>query len=365
MKARKNYQVAVLGGGHIGKAVMTLLRRYHGPWVPTLYDLPEVDLRDSALLSHVVEDNHIIISALPFFLTSKVAAEVAKQGNRMYFDFTEDLEVGRKVIWNVVNNKHRNNDEWAIVAPHCGLAPGAVSTIAYELMRKFDVVKDVKIRVGALPRSCDNPLSYYRSWSTNGLINEYLKQGEEIKNGQRVTTRALDDLNTVIIDGGAYEAFNTSGGAGTLLTSITDGLLSDICFSTSLNVNYQTLRYPGHCEKMRFLLWELEVPPTVAARIIDKTVPVCTQDVVVIHVEVKGIINNELAVRQYSNKIYGENGSVSGDGLTAIQLTTAGGALAVMEYAINNFVHTGNLILRNEKLTFDDIASSVFWRPYY
>ena len=56
--------------------------------------------------------------------------------------------------------------------PHCGLAPAANNICAAGMMNQFDTVNEVLMRVGALPRFTTNEMSYYLSWSTNGLINE-------------------------------------------------------------------------------------------------------------------------------------------------------------------------------------------------
>ena len=47
-----------------------------------------------------------------------------------------------------------------------------------------------------------------------------------------------------------YEAFNTSGGLGTL---------ADTYAGNVRTMNYKTLRYPGHCEKIHLLMNDLKL----------------------------------------------------------------------------------------------------------
>ena len=50
-----------------------------------------------------------------------------------------------------------------------------------------------------------------------------------------------------------YEAFNTSGGLGTLCETLEGQVRS---------LNYKTIRYPGHCDLMRVLLNDLRLQPS-------------------------------------------------------------------------------------------------------
>src|ERR1700761_8055418 len=81
---------------------------------------------------------------------------------------------------------------------------------------RFDTLRAVRLRVGPLPVYPSNALSYNLTWSTEGLINEYCEPCEAIVNGQRRETTALEELESFALDGVAYEAFNTSGGLGSL-----------------------------------------------------------------------------------------------------------------------------------------------------
>jgi len=52
------------------------------------------------------------------------------------------------------------------------------------------------------------------------------------------------------VDGLLYEAFNTSGGLGTWPIPMQGKVRT---------MNYKTLRYPGHCEKIHLLMKDLKL----------------------------------------------------------------------------------------------------------
>src|SRR5262249_23188054 len=159
--------------------------------------------------------------------------------------------------------------------PQCGLAPGFVTIVAGHLLGQLDSVRDLRLRVGALPRYPSNRLRYNLTWSTQGLINEYCNPCDAIADGKPGAGPPLERLERLSIDGVDYEAFNTSGGLGTLAQSLAGKLR---------NLSYKTIRYPGHCELMRFLLHDLGMRAHQAqlAEIFDRAIPSTPQDQVVI-----------------------------------------------------------------------------------
>ena len=76
------------------------------------------------------------------------------------------------------------------------------------------------MRVGALPVFPTNALKYNLTWSTDGLINEYCNPCESIRDGELIEVPALEELEAFSLDGVEYEAFNTSGGLGTLCETL-------------------------------------------------------------------------------------------------------------------------------------------------
>ena len=286
-------QVAVLGAGKIGALISWLLAHsgdYHvhvGDMLPEALQHFERELSHPNIQAHPVDIMErpalvrflreirveAVISALPFYCNRQVA-EAAGELNLHYFDLTEDVEVARAV---------RKISEKASTAfvPQCGLAPGFISIVAGDIMCRFVELDTVKLRVGALPQNPSNALKYALTWSTNGLINQYANPCQAIENGLPVTLQPLEGYESVELDGSPYEAFNTSGGLGTLAENYAGKVKK---------MNYKTLRYPGHCEKMRFLMNDLELrrDRETLARILENAVPRTLQDVVLLYVSVSG-----------------------------------------------------------------------------
>jgi len=219
-------KVLLLGGGKIGVAITAFLSDC-GDYRVTVADrdaaslsrMPEqnvtrrqVEIGDAASFARVVDGHDIVLSATPYNLTATVA-EAAKKSGAHYLDLTEDVESTRLI------RKLADGAATAFI-PQCGLAPGFISIVAADLTKKFDKLREVQMRVGALPVFPTNALKYNLTWSTDGLINEYCNPCESIRDGHRGEVPALEELEEFALDGTEYEAFNTSGGLGTLCDTL-------------------------------------------------------------------------------------------------------------------------------------------------
>jgi saccharopine dehydrogenase-like NADP-dependent oxidoreductase len=263
-----------------------------------------------------------------------------------YFDLTEDVEVTRNV---------RRIAEGAAQAfvPQCGLAPGFISIAANELIGHFDELRTVKLRVGALPQHPNNVLKYSLTWSTEGLINEYGNPCEAISDGRRIEAAPLEGLEEIEIDGTLYEAFNTSGGLGSL---------GETYGSRVQNMDYKTMRYPGHCSQMRLLMNDLKLnhDRSTLKRILENAVPQTLQDVVVIYVAVTGTQDGELREENYVNKVYPQK--IARRLWSAIQVTTASGICAVVDLVLSSGRFRG--FVRQEDFSLVDVLQNRFGRHY-
>lgn len=328
------HKVLILGAGKIGALISGLLgdsgdfdvqiadaNKDAAQAVAAKHDLDNVrpfaiDATDKAALTgHVTEHRPAsVISSLPFYCNPLVA-EVAREQGLHYFDLTEDVAVTEAV---------RKQSEGATTAfvPQCGLAPGFISIAANELISHFDAIRSVKLRVGALPQNPNNVLKYSLTWSTEGVINEYANLCESIVNGELTKVLALEGLEQIQIDGTEYEAFNTSGGLGSLAETYAGKVQ---------NMDYKTMRYPGHCEQMRLLMNGLKLKDDrqTLKRILENAVPQTLQDVVIVYTAVTGIQNGVLREENYVNKVYPQ--FVAGKLWSAIQITTASGICAVVD----------------------------------
>ena len=209
--------------------------------------------------------------------------------------------------------------------PQCGLAPGFISIAANELTKHFDELRSIKLRVGALPQHPNNVLKYSLTWSTEGLINEYGNPCQSVVDGKIVDAAPLEGLEEIEIDGTLYEAFNTSGGLGSLAESY--GKQCE-------QINYKTMRYPGHCAQMRLLMNDLKLNSDRATlkRVLEHAVPQTLQDVVIVYAAVAGKQDGELREENYVNKIYPQ--MIAGRLWSAIQVTTAAGITSVVDLVL-------------------------------
>ena len=206
--------------------------------------------------------------------------------------------------------------------PQCGLAPGFISIVANDLAQHFERLDSVRMRVGALPQFPTNALNYNLTWSTDGLINEYCNPCEAIHGGNRIEVLALQGIEQFSLDGITYEAFNTSGGLGTLCETL-DGTVREL--------NYKTVRYPGHCERMRMLVDDLRLGERreLFKDVLESAIPMTLQDVVLIFATVTGMRDGRLTQESYANKVYSRE--IAGTRWSAIQITTAAGICAMVD----------------------------------
>ncbi len=165
--------------------------------------------------------------------------------------------------------------------PQCGLAPGFISIVANDLASRFDTLESVRMRVGALPQYPSNALNYNLTWSTDGVINEYCEPCEAIVEGELIEVPPLEEREEFSLDGVTYEAFNTSGGLGTLAETLKGKVRT---------LNYRTIRYPGHAAIMKALLNDLGLRHRrdVLKDIFESALPATLQDVVIVFVTVSG-----------------------------------------------------------------------------
>ncbi|MBY0377887.1 MAG: saccharopine dehydrogenase family protein [Gammaproteobacteria bacterium] len=287
-----------------------------------------------------------IVSSLPFYC-NPVVAECAKEFNLHYFDLTEDTAVTAAV------KKIATGANTAFV-PQCGLAPGFIGIAAHHLMKKFSKIDTVKMRVGALPVNSNNFLQYALTWSTDGLINEYGNLCQAIVGGELMWVRPLEGLEAVQLDGVQYEAFNTSGGLGSLAELYTGKVRT---------MNYRTLRYPGHCRKIRFLMNDLrlnEDRPTLKT-ILERALPKVYQDVVLAYVSVSGYTDNVFVEENLAYKVYPKD--IAGHKWSAIQVTTAAAICAIVDLTMNGQSQQQGFVYQ-ENTRLEDFLKNRFGRYY-
>ena len=327
-------RVALLGAGHIGQTIARLLGD-SGDYQVTVIDKNPaalariagrnvstrvVDTENSAALLAALRHapgggaHDTVVNALPYHL-AVATATIALEAGCHYFDLTEDVAATREI-------KRLAAGAATAFMPQCGLAPGFIGIVAQHLAQGFEVLHDVKMRVGALPAFPTNALKYNLTWSVDGLINEYCHPCEAIRDGHRLDLLALEGLEHFSLDGTEYEAFNTSGGLGTLCETLAGRVRT---------LDYKSVRYPGHQALMKMLLEDLQLKddPQTLKDILRKSVPGTMQDVVLVFVTVSGLKRGQLLQEVFARKIFADRSE--GAPLSAIQITTAAGVCAAVD----------------------------------
>jgi len=352
-------KAAVVGAGKIGSTIASLLAG-SGDYEVLVIDqspkaLADVDPRagtvamaidDPDKLAKALEGTFAVINAAPYHLTT-VVAQAAKAAAAHYLDLTEDVAASRVV-------RDLAKDSATAFIPQCGLAPGFITIAAWALAQHFEELHDVRLRVGALPRYPSNALNYNLTWSTDGVINEYCEPCEAIVEGRLREVPALEECEEFALDGVTYEAFNTSGGLGTLCQTL-EGKVR--------NLNYRTIRYPGHAAIMKALLNDLGLRNRrpLLKDILENAVPATLQDVVIVFVTVSGLKEGRLMQETYVNKVFAQ--PIGGEMKSAIQITTAGAVCAVLDMLADGKLPQAGFI-RQEDIPLADFLANRFGRFY-
>lgn len=355
-------KIALLGAGKIGRMVAHFLGTC-GDYTLAVGDVSAeavaelcaenrncqgraVDFNDAASLDALMKGCDAVVSCAPFHCNPLIAERALALGLH-YFDLTEDVAVTKTV------ERLAQGARTAFV-PQCGLAPGFITIIANHLIAPMTDITDLRMRVGALPRYPSNRLKYNLTWSTEGLINEYCHPCEVLLNGELITVQPLENLEQLTIDGVEYEAFNTSGGLGTFAETLRGRVR---------NVNYKSMRYPGHNELLKLLLHDLHMKdhPDQLRQIFERSLPTTHQDQIVIFVSATGTLKNRLTERTYARTIYHQD--IQGLNWSGIQVTTAAGVCAVVDLLFQGQLPRQGFI-RQEQVAYEAFIANRFGRYY-
>ncbi len=354
-------EILLIGAGKIGEAIAVLLKGvsdYHlvvaDRSETTLARLHQqtgaetivLDVYDDEAFEVAARGKFALISASPFFLTEQIATMARKVGAH-YLDLTEDVKATKLV-------SDLAKDAPTAFIPQCGLAPGYISIVTNDLASKFDSLETIRMRVGALPRFPTNAMKYNLTWSTEGLINEYCQPCDAIVDGQSVKILPLEGLEEFALDGVRYEAFNTSGGLGSMCQTYTNRVTT---------MDYRSVRYPGHNAVMKVLLQDLKLSKRrdLLKEILENAVPATLQDVVLIFVTVSGTRNGRYLQEGYVSKIFDQE--VNGWHLSAIQITTASALLTVLDLLSSNILKQRGLV-RQEDVDHQQFIANRFGHYY-
>lgn len=347
-------KIGVLGLGKVGSLVGILLSQKYQvtgmdrqkPASDLGFEIVLGDLSEEETLRNFLKDKDAVVSCLPFFLNKKIA-EIAVELEVHYFDLTEDVPTLQAI--QAMNDKANS-----VLAPQCGLAPGFIGILGSHLYKQFDEVRDVKLRVGALPLHPMGELGYSITWSADGVINEYINDSEVIHQGERKMVSSLDDLEIIRINGRVYEAFSTSGGLGTLCETL-EGKVDTL--------NYKTIRYPGHAKAMKFLLYDLRLKNDrkLLNDILTNALPIVDEDIVLVYAAVEGTKDGKLARKEFSESY--SKVSLNGIDWRAISWTTACSISAVVDMVSEGKLASKGFI-KQEDIDWDYFIQSDFGSMY-
>ena len=360
MFKEKFMRVVLMGAGHIGQTIAAWLSQ-SGDYQVKVVDCSVVALKALASLpveTALIDTSDVdelrnsmagydaVINALPYHLALTVATQ-AKVAGCHYFDLTEDVAATRGIMALAEGAK-------TAFMPQCGLAPGFIGIVAHHLSQKFSDLHEVKMRVGALPAFPTNSLKYNLTWSVDGLINEYCHPCEAIRDGNVIEVLPLEGMEHFSLDGTEYEAFNTSGGLGTLCDTLKGRVQT---------LDYKTVRYPGHGAIMKMLLQELGMQhdqETLKA-ILRKSIPLTMQDVVLVFVTVSGECDGKFMQEVFARKIFADRSETNP--MSAIQITTAAGICGAIDLFREGKLPQRGFI-KQEQVALPDLLANRFGSAY-
>lgn len=351
----------VLGAGIVGSAATwDLVRRGHDVTVAdgNLSAAQEsasasgarahhIDVSDQDALLELLDSYDVVVSAVPYRYGPSVASAAVETGTH-YLDFGGNPTV--------VQAQKRLHEEaiaaGVMIVPDCGLAPGLANVMAEDLILSAEPgpIESIQIRVGALPQRPSGALGYQLAFNPAGLINEYAEPCEIVEGGVYQTVQPLTRTESVEWqEWGPLEAFATAGGTSTMPLRHADRVS---------NLEYKTLRFPGHANVFRALL-EMglfdETPRSVGATTVaprdvlidalNRTLPRNTPDVVLIRVWRD----------QFDERSTLEVVDVEADGVSALARTTAFPATALADLIHRGAVLRPGVETMNEAVRGDEL----------
>jgi saccharopine dehydrogenase-like NADP-dependent oxidoreductase len=346
--------ILVFGMGKVGSLVATLL---HKNFTVTGFDqfaqkgqfkfnVIQGDVTDLKLLEEIIKKQDAVVSCMPYNLNLAIA-KIAFKHKKHYFDLTEDVPTTNAIRKMAKTAK-------SVLAPQCGLAPGFIGIVGADLAKRFTKIRDIELRVGALPRYPNGLLGYSFTWSPAGVINEYINDAEVIHNGVRKMVPSLEGVEYINIEGQEFEAFTTSGGLGTMCET----------FEKKLDtLNYKTIRYPGHAKLMKFLLYELILKnkKDLLETILTEAKPPVEEDIVYVYAVIEGWKKDKLAREEYYKAFTPI--AIDGQQWRAISWTTAASLCAVIELVSKKKLPQKGF-LKQEDISFKDLLSTSYGKYF-
>lgn len=262
----------------------------------------------------VFKQGDIILDCLPGSQAPRIA-KIAKDFHLHYANLTEYVAETEEIM-----ALAKEADTGFIL--QTGIAPGYIDVLANHLFQQFcinfnvNTADTLEFKVGALTKNAVAPHYYGFTWSPIGVATEYIKNAITIRNFSKTELPSLSERNTIIINGVTYEADLTSGGAADLPDALA-GKVRDL--------DYKTLRYPGHYEWIQNQIASISKSENIIIelqKIMEKEIPLFEEDQIVLFAAVEGKdIKGILRRREITNCILPIR--IGKHKIRAIQATTA------------------------------------------
>jgi len=331
------YRIFVAGSGGIGCAVAVLLQKIweeetqimFGDRLRSIAEAACAEVErfgvDAGSMTAIemtgdwekkIVDCDILLDCLPGRLAPKMA-RIAISNNMHYVNLTEYVAETKEIL-------ELAKDADVGLALQSGLAPGFINVLGHGIFQDFcstygvECADLLEMRVGALGRNSIAPHFYAFTWSPIGVATEYIKDAEVLRNHKLERKASLSETKTLIIEGRVYEEDFTSGGAADL----------PIAFAAKIsNIDYKTLRYPGHFRWIKDALEKCpnyQDPVEYLESYMLSQIPRVEDDEVIVYAAVQGLDSTGVLRRVEADyRILPLH--IEGQTLRAIQSTTAAG----------------------------------------
>lgn len=252
-------------------------------------ELRVLDARDHAAVLELLRGSDAVMNALPYYLNLDITRLALEAGVHY-----SDLGGNTEIVFEQMKLDEDARDRGLSVVPDTGLAPGMVNILGAAGIAELDETESVKLFVGGLPRQPEGPLKYQIVYSLEGVLDYYTSSSWIVRGGERRNVEALSELETLTFGNGIgeLEAFHTAGGLSTMPWD----------FEGIPNMEYKTLRYPGHAHIVRAMrelgLFDLEPVRVGDAEVVPRDVFIATagprlrrpegRDLVALRVQVSG-----------------------------------------------------------------------------
>ncbi|NIP44707.1 MAG: saccharopine dehydrogenase [candidate division Zixibacteria bacterium] len=201
-----------------------------------------LDVRNPSGTKNAISGSNVIISAIHYQFNLQISRLAIEIGANFI-----DLGGNNKVVGEQLKLHEEAKSKGVTIIPDTGLAPGLVQILTSSGSSRFDELENVQLRVGGLPQKPEPPLNYKIVFSVDGLINEYIEDAVVIRNGKVQNVKALSEVEELSFPSPfeKLEAFQTSGGTSTLPLTY---------YGKVKNLDYKTIRYPGHSRLFQTLI---------------------------------------------------------------------------------------------------------------